>query len=144
MRVVYHPNGATLTPYAMSLWLAATVAAIGNPPAPGVALDLGDPDYPWRFETGYLADDRETQGGKTFSRIHATRLQGTLNFSGVPSSELPGWLAWYEATQGFRQTFVLQLPDMTVLRAVAPAIQFPLELVKQERWAGSLNVVEAQ
>lgn len=142
MRVVYHPSGATLSDYALNQWLIATLAAIDNPPSPGVALELCNPDYPWQFELEYLADDRETQGGKTFSRIRTTRLTGVLNMSTVHSSEIPAWRNWYAATVGFRIPFVLRLPDLTVLAAVSPAKKFPLSLVSLEEWAGLLNVVQ--
>jgi hypothetical protein len=142
MRIVYHPDSATMSDYALGQWLSATLAAIDNPPAPGIALDLGNPDYPWSFEPEYLADDRETSGGKCFSRIRATRLQGMLNMSAVHSGELPAWRGWYAATLGFRRPFALRLPELTVLGAVAPVKKFPLALVSLEEWAGQINVVE--
>lgn len=142
MRVVYHPSAATLSDLALNQWLIATLAAIDSPPSPSVALELCNPDYPWQFEPEYLADDRETQGGHVHSIVRATRLTGVLNISAVHSSEIPAWRNWYAATVGFRKPFVLRLPDLTVLAAVAPAKKFPLSLVSLEEWAGSLNVVQ--
>lgn len=149
MHVAYHPNGAALTAYALNLWLTAALAAVPTAPAgeivtvpvPGILLDLGLPNYPWQVETDYLSDDRETQGGKTYSRIRAERRQGRLNFSGVPSCMIDQWRAWHVATRGGRIPFIVQLPDLSAMIAVAPG-SFPLSLVSMERWAGSLAVRE--
>lgn len=142
MRLIYHPTGSTLSDYALRQWLAAATAAVDAPPAPGVILDTINPDYPWSLEPEYLADDRETQGGKFYSRVRASRLLGTINFSGIHSSDIPAWRACYAATQGFRLPVVLRLPELNIINAVAPAKVFPLALVSLESWSGSLNVVQ--
>lgn len=152
MIFIYHPDAATMTAYALRQWLASTLAdvlstppadrEITTPPSAGALLDLGLPDYPWQFEPRHLTDDRETQGGVHFSRLRAIRRQGTLNFSSVPGSVIPHWRAWHTATQGGRLPFIAQLPDLAVLPVLTPG-DFPLSLVRLERWRGALNLIEA-
>ena len=149
MIFIYHPDAAVMTPYALRQWLDSTEAAavtdreITAPPVSGRLLDLGLPDYPWQFEPRHLAEDRETQGGAHFSRLRAIRRQGTLNFSNVPGSVIPHWRAWHVATQGGRLPFLAQLPGLAVLPVLAPG-DFPLSLVRLERWRGALNLIEAR
>lgn len=141
MRIAYHPAGADLSATQLSAWLAAAVAGIGAPPAPGVAATLANPDYPAAFETGAVADDRVTLGGVTHSRILYTGRAGVLAFTNVPHGEIAVWRAWYAATQGFRLPSAIELDAAYAI--VAPAGAFPLQLVRQERWAGRIEIREA-
>lgn len=141
MRIVYHPAPASLTDTALRAWLAATLASMASPPAPGIALDIGQPDYPYRVEQRIIASDRSTQGGQVWSRVTGRRLEGTLTFSNVHSTELAGWRAWYEATDGYRRPFAVELPDGRCFAAVAPG-EFPLTLVSLEICEGALALVE--
>lgn len=139
MRIVY----PTSTP---THW-ASVAGGITNTPqtgdlvVAGLLIDLGPPNYPYKFEAEVLADDRQTQGGLVYSKVRATRRQGVFAFGNIHSSKLPAWRSWYFWTQGFRIPFYIEFPDTTLVRCVAPGA-FPLALVKLERWAGSFTAME--
>lgn len=141
MKIAYHPDAASLTPAALAAWLIAAIADIDAPPAPGIAATITRPNYPAAFETGVVADDRATQGGVGYSRILYRGRTGTLDFTNVPHGEIPAWRAWYAATLGFRLPSVIELDAAYAI--VAPSGAFPLQLVRQERWAGRLEIREA-
>ena len=142
MRIIYHPAGQTLRPAVLRQMLNAALADMSVPVSPLVALDIGLPDYPYQIGKQYLADDRKTLGGATYSRVVASLSSGALNFSGVHSADIAGWRAWFDATNGFRLPFAVELPDMQRLVATAAADRFPLVLVDHETWDGSLNLSE--
>lgn len=141
MRIAYHPNSSTLRPDQLKTWLAAAALNIDAVPAPGVVLEITDPNYPFSFENSVVADDRITQGGASYAVVRYSARSGQWDYSNIHSAEVDSWRDWYSATQGMRLPFIAEIGAANY-RAVAPGA-FPLTLVKLERWAGQLNVQEA-
>lgn len=145
MRIAYHATGAALTKAALAAWIDATLAlsagAFDALAAPGVLIEITDPNYPFGFEASTNADDRLSVGGAPWSRIHYTGRRGGWDWSNVITAEIAAWRAWYAATTGFRLPFIIEIGDDRYA-AVAPG-PFPLLLTKQERWGGAAAFLEA-
>lgn len=145
MRIAYHATAATLTPAQLTAWMVATLAlsaaAFDALAAPGVLIDITDPNYPFAFEASTHADDRLTLGGVSFSQLLYTGRRGDWQWSNVVTAEIAAWRAWYAATAGFRLPFIVEI-GADRYPAVAPG-PFPLQLTRQERWGGAATVLEA-
>lgn len=145
MRIAYHANASSLPPAQLQAWLVATLAlsaaAFDALAAPGVLIEITEPNYPFAFESSVYADDRATLGGVNFSQLHYTGRRGDWQWSNVVTAEVSAWRAWYAATAGFRLPFIVEIGDARY-SAVAPG-PFPLLLTRQERWGGGAALMEA-
>lgn len=134
MRLAYHSTGASLSDYALGVWLAASRAALGSVSAPGVLATLADPRHPHAFELAVLADDRSTQGGAMFSRILGSVRRGRFEFNTIADADAAAWRSWHAATYGGRIPFVLELPLTREVVIVKAAVATPLEQTHYRRW----------
>lgn len=134
MRAAYHTTGAALSRYALDVWLAASIAALGSVSSPGALITLPDPKRPYAFGTEILADDRTTLGGVEYSKVHASVRRGRLEFQTIAEADLATWTAWHAATLGGRVPFVLELPHSVGAVAVTARVERVAELVGYKRW----------
>ncbi|GBG03896.1 hypothetical protein AZSI13_32230 [Azospira sp. I13] len=142
LRFAYHLNGKGLSHAALRRWCRGVVdAGLAGVVAPGDVVELTTPSLPWAFEQSVVADDRVSEGGKSFSRIKYTGREGVWTFANVQEAEVPAWRSWYLATAGGRLPFVLEFRD--VLHVVVAPGPFPLVMQRAEIWAGQLTVREA-
>lgn len=142
MRIAYHPTGAAVTAYALAQWLDA--ARLDIAAAPGTVATLADPKHPYAFGSEILADDRETQGGKRYSRIRAVRRRATLEFPSISMADDAAWQAWHLATQGGRVPFVWEEPTTRELIAVTCTVTGLVSRIEQYQRSQpvSLELVE--
>lgn len=138
MRLAYHPNAATLSDYALDIWLAATVAAWPTVGA-GTLISLTAPKYPFRIEPDTSADDRQTRGGKLFSKINFTRREAALEFPPISPDEVLLWRAFYSATKGFRKPFILEHPQTREKIILSGGQPFPFTLTTRNRYTGQVK-----
>lgn len=108
MRIAYHPNGATLSAYALAQWVSAALADMDAPG--GVVIRVNDPKHPYFFGPEIVADDRETQGGARFSRLRSIRRRASLEFQLCKPEIEARWRDWHLATHGGRIAFVWEEP----------------------------------
>lgn len=139
MRVLYRPDGDTLTRAQLRAWVALTLADFEG--AAGVMIEITDPQYPYAFERSAVADDRRTQGGVHYARIRYQGRSGSWVFGLVPEVEMPDWRAWYDATMGLRLPFVAEAPGLGPVACLAPG-PFPLQQQSPLRWGGQMAVEE--
>jgi hypothetical protein len=134
MRIAYHSTGASLTDYALGIWLTAAKSAIGLVTSPGVLVTLADPTHPHRFESAVLADDRITQGGAQFSRILGTVRRGEFEFPTIADGDAAAWRSWHAATYGGRIPFVVELPLTKEVVIVKAQVEQSLQQTSFKRW----------
>ena len=134
MRLAYHPTGASLSAYALGVWLAAAKANIGAVAAPGVLVTLADPLYPFSFESAVLSDDRKTQAGVPYSRITGAVRRGTLDHARATNDEATAIRAWHAATLGGRIPFVVELPPSAEAVIVKTTVVHPLSRINWCLW----------
>ena len=108
MRIAYHPNGATLSAYALAQWVSAALADMDAPG--GVVIRVNDPKHPYFFGPEIVADDRETQGGARFSRLRSIRRRASMEFNLCKPEIEALWRGWHLATHGGRIAFVWEEP----------------------------------
>jgi hypothetical protein len=134
MRIAYHSTGASLTDYALGLWLAASQAALGSVSAPGVLVTLADPKHPHAFELAVLSVDRSTQGGAVFSRILGSVRRGRFDFNTIADADAATWRAWHAATYGGRVPFIVELPLTKEVVIVKSTVAAAIEQTHYKRW----------
>lgn len=137
MRIAYHSTGASLSDYALGVWLAAAQAALDAVSAPGTLVTLADPRHPHRFEAAVLSDDRITQGGAVYSRILGTVRRGEFEFPTIADADAAAWRTWHAATYGGRLPFVVELPLTREVVIVKAAVEQPLVQSSYRRWQPS-------
>lgn len=120
MRIAYHPDGATLSAYALAQWIAAARADLHA--APSIVIAVSDPKHPYFFGPEILADDRETQGGARYSRLRSRRRRAALQFNTVLEDEEALWQGWQLATNGGRIPFLWEEALTGELLAVTCAL----------------------
>ncbi len=141
MRIAYHPDGATLSAYALSQWIAAALTDIAA--APGVVISVSDPKHPYFFGAEIQSDDRETQGGARFSRVRTVRRRAALEFNLVRENEDALWRAWHLATLGGRTPFIWEEPLTGELITVQSALSTVSRRETYRRYQpASLELVE--
>lgn len=109
----------------------------------GTLINLTNPSFPFSFEKGIVANDRQTLTGINYSRIRYIARQGDWQWELIPSSELDSWKTWYSTTNGFRYPSVITDPiDSSPYYVVSPLNNFPLEQIFNDAFAGNLSIRE--
>ena len=91
MRIAYHPNGATLSAYALAQWVSAALADMDAPG--GVVIRVNDPKHPYFF-----------------GRLRSIRRRASLEFQLCKPEIEARWRDWHLATHGGRIAFVWEEP----------------------------------
>ena len=141
MRIAYHPDGATLSAYDLSQWIASALSDISA--APGVVIAVNHPKHPYFFGPEIQSDDRETQGGVRFSRVRAIRRRASLEFNLCKPEIDALWRAWHLATLGGRIPFIWEEPLTGELITVQSALSTVSRRETYRRYQpASLELVE--
>lgn len=110
MLIAYYPNGLNIGRATLSSWLTAAKAAADLVASPGIVIAVDDPRYPYSWGHVILADDRQTQGGLVYSKIHGSRRVAELEFTLGREDKSSTWESWHVATAGGRIPFVWREP----------------------------------
>ena len=141
MRIAYHPDGATLSAYDLSQWIASALSDISA--APGVVIAVNHPKHQYFFGPEIQSDDRETQGGVRFSRVRAIRRRASLEFNLCKPEIDALWRAWHLATLGGRIPFIWEEPLTGELITVQSALSTVSRRETYRRYQpASLELVE--
>jgi hypothetical protein len=136
MRIAYHPTGSALHPSALDA-LLVTWAAAWPTVSGGTLLVITAPKRPFKFEADTTATDRQTLGGRQWSKIHNTQKVARLEFF-VNSTEAATWRTFYAATNGFRLPFIVEHPQTLVKTTMQGSGPFPLSETEYRMHSGSV------
>ncbi len=106
-------------------------------------ISVSDPKHPYFFGAEIQSDDRETQGGASFSRVRTVRRPAAREFNLARENEDALWRAWHLATLGGRTPFIWEEPLTGELITVQSALSTVSRRETYRRYQpASLELVE--
>jgi len=108
----------------------------------GTIHNIDRPTYPYYFDKAVKSTDRETLGGRFYSKINSVRRVSKMNWKLVHKDRVDNWRSWFDNSNSFRNPFaILDLMNDDVVLCTSTN-DFPLQLDVSNLYGGSMELTE--